>query len=363
MFENRACSFCNFIVVNFARLSMVLVFLLCAQLQASAQEDTDSPREAVEELELSEEEKAAEQARALEISRELQARRLAIETIQSEQGIYSPDLQEAYSDLALFYDEIEDFESAVSTLGDALQITRINTGLYSEQQLPLINQMIGSNSRLQEWESVDDLHELMLHISSRLYELDSSPYLLAAEGYGSWKLRLLRENLLELSARGLSNTADNLSGYYESLIRRVEAQEGGNSEDLLKILYGKTEVDLALASYIARIPYTAFEGTASPYINQTRCQNVRNAAGATVRQCYNVRVENPRYRQSQRDAKRFELSRHNRSIQASLERMELIGVQSSTMSASEKDALNAQIATFQAQVQQTVRLGRRGSLF
>lgn len=349
--------------VSLARLSMVLVFLLFAQLQVSAQEDSDAPEGLVEEIELSEEEQAAAQARALEISRELQARRQAIELMQSEQGIYSPDLQEAYSDLASFYDEIEDYDSAVSTLGDALQITRINTGLYSEQQLPLINQMIGSNSKLQEWQSVDDLHELLLHINSRIHELDSPSYLLAAEGYGSWKLQLLRENLLELSARGLSNTADNLSDYYESLIKRVEAQEGNNSDNLLKILYGKTEVDLALATYIARIPYTAFEGLAAPYINQTRCQNVRNTAGAVVRQCYSVRIENPRYRQSQRDAKRFELNRHNRSVQASLERMEQIGVESSTLSSSERGELDAQIATFQARIQQTVRLGRRGSLF
>ncbi len=366
MLEEPIQNRCALFITGFSRLSqflvMILVFMLFVQVQVSAQENSDAPQQVAEESELSEEEKAAQQARALEIERELRVRRQAIEAMQSEQGIYSPDLQEAYSDLASLYNEIGDFESAVSTLENALQITRINTGLYSEQQFPLINQMIGSNSMRQDWQSVDDLHELLLHISSRIYELDSSPYLLAAEGYGSWKLRLLRENLLELSARGLGNTADNLSDYYASLIDRVESQEGSNSENLLNILYGKTEADLALAAYIARIPYTAFEGTASPYINQTRCQNVRNAAGAVVRQCYNVRVENPRYRQSQRDAKRFELNRHTRSIQESLERMKQIGLQSDTITDAERQTLDARIAGFQAQVQQTVRRGRRGGL-
>lgn len=308
------------------------------------------------------EQQAAEQARALEVAQELQTRQQAIEEMQSEQGIYSPALQEAYSDLARFFEEIDDHESALSTLENALQVTRINTGLYSEQQLPLIGQMIGSNTSLTEWQSVDDLHELALLINSRIYELDSSEYMDAAEGYGNWKLRMLRENLLELNSRGLNQTARNLSEYYDSLIERVENQQGGASEDLLQILYGKTEIDLALANYIARIPYTAFESSVPAYINQTRCQNVRNSAGAIVRQCYNVRVENPRYRQSQKDAKRFQLNRHSRSIQESLQRMEQIAQQSTTLSAAEKDDLYVQIGNYQGRVQQTVRRGRRGSL-
>jgi hypothetical protein len=48
-----------------------------------------------------------------EFVRELDLRRQAIDEMQGSQGIYSPQLQEAYGDLAALYAEVEDFESAI----------------------------------------------------------------------------------------------------------------------------------------------------------------------------------------------------------------------------------------------------------
>ncbi len=73
------------------------------------------------------------EARALEISQELSARQTAIENIQSDLGIYDPSLIEAYGDMGHFYSEIEDYENAIRLYTEALQISRINTGLYSPE--------------------------------------------------------------------------------------------------------------------------------------------------------------------------------------------------------------------------------------
>ena len=124
---------------------------------------------------------AAKEARFRELAVELAKRQEAIVDLQSRQGIYDQSLIEAYDDAARLYLELEDYESAAGALGEALQISRINSGLYSDQQLPLIQALIDARSRIQQWQEVDDLAHLTHHISQRLYALNDRQYLAAAQ--------------------------------------------------------------------------------------------------------------------------------------------------------------------------------------
>jgi hypothetical protein len=304
-----------------------------------------------------------ERAQALAYARELAARQSAIIEMQSNLGIYDPALIEAYGDLGRLFTDMADYQSAIQVYGDALQVARINTGLYSEEQLPVIESLIDSNSQLKAWDEVDNWEELSYHIASRLFEFTDPRYMTSIEGYGGWKLRVMRENLLEQSFQGLNRTASDLSRFYEKAIASMEIQVGLQPESLLQVIYGKSQADLSIARAAARTPYTAFQGTANPYISQTRCRNVRNSQGVMVRTCYTVQVENPRYRQSQRDAKRFEMSRYTRELMKSIERLRLIKDQSTVLSSSEKQQLEIQIAELEAESEQLLRASRRMTLF
>jgi hypothetical protein len=310
--------------------------------------------------ELQAQDEQQEQAR---LSRELGVRQLAIEELQFERGIYDPALMEAYSDLGGLYTELEDYASAAQLYADALQLTRINTGLYSEQQLPLIKSLIETNTRLKDWDKVDGLQHLNLHISSRLWGIGDAEYLLVAQDYGDWKLRLVRENLLQLNSRGLLGIAEDLSRFYQQTLFALDSQQEIDANNLLHILFSKSQADLTLARAVARMPATAFQGTATRYINQTRCQNVTDAAGSVVRQCYSVQVENPRYRQSQRDAKQYAVSRHTREIDRSLERMRFIRDSDGNLSSGQREQLDGQIATLETETLQLNRGYRQTSPF
>ena len=141
--------------------------------QAEATEAT-----AAEEEVISEEERARREARLAELTQQLEVRLRAIEDLQSEQGIYHPALIEAYSDLANVHVELENYDQASRYLTDALQIARINTGLFSEQQLPVIDELIKNNMRKQDWSEVDDLVHLDHHRSQ-------PPALRCSRGAGS----------------------------------------------------------------------------------------------------------------------------------------------------------------------------------
>jgi len=351
------------------RLLLLLCFLFGGTLPLSAQQadtvDSDqviveaTEEETAEAAAIDEEEQARLAARAAELTRELEQRQRAIEDLQSEQGIYHPSLIEANADIARLFVELENYDEATRYLTEALQIARINTGLYSEQQLPLIDELIRNNVRKQDWREVDDLVHLDHHIASRVYSPEDDSYLAAADDYGKWKLRVLRENLLQLSNTGLMNTAEDLSRFYGRLLVNVELAEDVDSEDLLRFLYGKSQADLSLARSVANTPYNYFQGTAPPYITRVRCQNRRNSAGQIVQQCYNVQVENPRYRQSQREAKRFALNRHTREVDMVIERMALIRDGNPSLSASERLQLDQQITALLAESQAVRSRGLR----
>jgi len=346
-------------------LAFSLVFACITPAQAQIDDEEFELFDTQEAIDSAEDELRTEQERAreAELSRELTLRRQAIDEMQGSQGIYAPQLQEAYGDLAALYVELEDFESAIVIYSDALQISRINTGLFSDQQLPIIASLIDSNIQLRNWQETDDLHELRYHISSRLYELGELNYLEAAESYGEWKLRLLQQNLLDLNYRAYSRNAEDLSDFYERLLENLELQTDTRPESLIGIISGKSATDIVLARAIASTPYTAFEGTVSRYLNQQRCRNVRNSSGQIVRECVNVQVENPRYRQSQVDAKQYAMNRRARAVQDSIDRLKQIHAESSDLGRVERDALEAQIAELETETFQLLRQSRSRRLF
>lgn len=303
-----------------------------------------------------------ERARLERLTADREALEAAAQRLQGELGIYSPQLSEVYSDLGAVYSELEEHEEAAARYNEALQIARINSGLNSAEQLPLIESMVDSFSELNDWQRVDDLRHLALHISSRVYPIEDDRFLAAAEDYGQWKLRLVQENLLGQSTRARLGTAEELSEFYEELLGDLEVRGDEVPEQRLSLLYSKTQADLAVARAVAATPYRAFQGTANPYITQTRCERVVNSQGQVVRQCYQVRVENPRYRQSQRDAKRIALSRYQREVSDSIEAMQGIRDAPDTLSAAEVARVNTQIGELEQEVRQLRRSSNRLAL-
>ena len=306
---------------------------------------------------------SAESARSLGISREIARREALIEELRYSSGVYSDQLREVQADLGAYLIEVEDFEGAAKVYSEALQITRINTGLYSEEQLPLIKALIASNASSKAWAEADDFQSLHLHIASRLYSKTDGRFLAAARQYGDWRFRVISENLLDDSYQGLARTAEELSAFYGDVIEALESKGHEHSGELLDFVFSKAETDMVLIRAIASTPYTNFPGTVSPYVYRSRCRNVRDANGQVVQQCTNIQVENPRYRQSQRDAKQVAVNRQVRSIREAIERIERLRDSAPLLDRDEVDVLDSRIARLELETQQMLRQARSRSLF
>ncbi len=306
---------------------------------------------------------AENQVRIQAISREIARRQAALEDLRYSGGVYSAALQEAYSDLGAFYVEIGELESAREVYVEALQISRINTGLYSADQLPIIRAAIDVNTKLKDWPKIDDLQVLHFHISGRLYDSSEDDYLVAAQLYGDWTLRTLRENLLDENFRELTIRAEDLSSFYGTLIEQLEINQAMVSKEGLDFVVAKAETDLVLARAIATTPYTEFLGTANPTIYQTRCVSTRDSTGQIVQRCSKIQVLNPRYAQSQRDAKQAAVSRQVRNITEAIERLQTIRVAIPDMEVVELEKIDSRIAQLEVEAQMLLRRARSSGFF
>ena len=306
---------------------------------------------------------AAEQARLREIAQEVARREAQLEQLRYGQGIYAPQLQEAYADLGAYLAEVGDFERARQTYNEALQIARINTGLYSTEQLPIILAAAQADAALKDWEGSDDLQTLHWHISQRVLAPSDEAYLAAVKQYGDWQLRVLRENLLDLNFRGLMLSAEALSRFYGRTIEKLEATNTLADADLVDLLFSKTETDLALVRATATTPYTDFPGTVNPVIFKTRCTNVRDSRGNVQQRCTNIQIENPRYAQSQRNAKQSLVGRQVRGLTQAIERLVLLSDESSALTTPQRARIETKIAELEVEIAQLTRRARSRRLF
>lgn len=133
---------------------------------------------------------AAEQNAADHLPRleeQLQARELAA-------GPYAPTLAEPLIDLGSLYRRAGDLDKSRQVYQRALHVVRINQGLYSDQQLPLLRQLLAVDRQRGDWQSLDQRYDYYLRASSMTDADDHAPLL----EYLRWQRQALR---LEVDAR------------------------------------------------------------------------------------------------------------------------------------------------------------------
>jgi len=109
-----------------------------------------------------------------------------------------------------------DYLAAIESHQQALQIQRINSGLHTLDQIPLVERLIDSYIAMGEWGQADAYQEYLCYIQRKSHGSDS-PQLISALGrLGDWHLKLIaidKGDPLEArlrSARGLYIKAANM---------------------------------------------------------------------------------------------------------------------------------------------------------
>lgn len=270
-------------------------------------------------------------------SAELSARLQGLERLQNELGRYDPALTEAHDQLAVFYRQQGDFRQAARHYREAFQLTRINSGLYSEAQLPYATSLIESQLEAGDWQQADTMFQLRYSLKSRLYPPADPRFAEAVAELGDWQVRTLRENLLNEGYRELDLKAQALDDFYREAIENVTRQPGSTDVALVPLYQSKSHADLAIAKTLANTPFQFFPGTVNPYTYQSVCEpGARGRDGG----CTSVRQNNPLYPESQRSSKRNLVFRHVRELGNTLESLDRIMASHPDELASRRDSLD-----------------------
>ena len=91
--------------------------------------------------------------------------------------------------------ELGNHEQALVAFQKAFEVARIQNGLFSESQVPIIESIISSEIELKRWEAVNKNYEYLEHLYGKIYTVDNPEFNLALQKISSWHVNALDLNL------------------------------------------------------------------------------------------------------------------------------------------------------------------------
>lgn len=104
------------------------------------------------------------------LNEEIEKYQIAIEKIESEDGIYSEQMAQKLVNLGNIYQKYDKHEDAIKVFNRALHLNRINEGLYSLSQISILEKIIKSYKKRKQWPLVNDRYSYMHWLYARNYD-------------------------------------------------------------------------------------------------------------------------------------------------------------------------------------------------
>ncbi len=114
-----------------------------------------------------------------------------LHTLEQEQGPYASALAAPLMELAGYLHEAGDPEQAELLYRRALHVLRVNEGLYSENQLPLLRNLLAVHRSLGDWHALDARYDYFFRLTAVSGSLDAD----SAAEYFRWQREALRREL------------------------------------------------------------------------------------------------------------------------------------------------------------------------
>lgn len=132
-------------------------------------------------------------------AREIDAYRGQMETLEDIGGPYTDGLIEPLAAAGRYYRARQEYPAAIAAFGRAVHIVRVNEGLYSQSQLPLVRELLRTLRAAGEFEALDHSYDYFF----RLYGRGRPPFTAVRTRASLEYLRWQREALqLELDGGG-----------------------------------------------------------------------------------------------------------------------------------------------------------------
>lgn len=147
-----------------------------------------------------------------------------IQQIESNEGVFSYELIPELIGLGLLYQEQANHAESADAFQRALYIIRVNYGLYSISQLPLLELLINSNSARQQWKQVADSYDMMYWLYRRNYAEIDPRQLPVIKRLRRWYIESYNKD----TGRSLNELFTNAEKLYEQGSKIMWACTGGD---------------------------------------------------------------------------------------------------------------------------------------
>ncbi len=189
----------------------------------------------------------AAETRAPDTGSDISAWYAALETAEMRAGAYDDALTEPLLGLATALQARGKHREALAMFKRGAHLTRINDGLYSSRQIPLLRGEIASLVASGDYARADDRQRYLYRVQLRRGERGerlAEAFMEQAEWqYQAYRLRLENEGFERLIS---------MADFYRAALRDVEQHEGDNSPGLLRPLQGLLQAQYLITQYDLR---------------------------------------------------------------------------------------------------------------
>ena len=168
----------------------------------------------------------------------------AIANLESNQGAYAPGLSEQLLSLGLALQSQGRHTEAVTLFKRGVHLARVNEGLYSEEQIPLLQGEIASHVALGQYANADERQRYLYRVQVRSMN-SGQPRAMALMQQANWQLNAYYLGLGSQSYSRLMNMWD----LYRLALNDIISREGQSSAQLLPPLRGMLKAQYLISGY------------------------------------------------------------------------------------------------------------------
>jgi len=192
----------------------------------------------------------------------------AIEELESAEGVYSDKLAQELANLADIYQKQEKHDLAITTFNRSLHLNRINDGLYSKAQLPILDKIIISLKKQKKWKQVHEKYNYLYWLNNRNFSEQDEDMLQVLVKLANWNLTSYAMSYSQSPAQDLYNA----HYLYKKALSISETVYGQFDKRNIYILNNKMIINYFFATFdISQINSNLIDNT--EYTTTTNYQN------------------------------------------------------------------------------------------
>jgi hypothetical protein len=183
-----------------------------------------------------------------------------ITDLENRHGAYAPGLSEHLLGLGSVYQEQGLYQEAIKIFKRAVHLSRINNGLHSAEQIPILQKMISALVSSGDYEAADERQYYLYRIQRQLYQPRAPQMSEAMMERAEWERQAYYLSVGETAFSRLLTMWE----LYRRVLSNIAEAEGSYSLQLLQPLNGLLETQYLIARYNGEAPGGIQFGSSNP---------------------------------------------------------------------------------------------------